>query len=493
MGIRERERVYYDGQEESTMSGGMAYGGFALGSRAILVDIHPIEAKDAPRKPHWSLVSMNFSSPFQVRGDPDLSEFTLDMKFTLWLDLLCEAKVLHDMPVGEKGWTCGQMALSVLLPDAFEKDDITDIETLEADRPLCRLIREREPDILGITKKELAARFRGKRRRTFPSMIALDEWLSSFREDSDGSSSAPSPRIFEGASWRLTSFLIEKAELEELTLSLNAMGASPNQRGDSLANRGETDTRPLTAFCSEFGTTVGLDMLRDGNPIEERGKRLLERMLSHIPPEIKRVRVYLDSAIFQEETGSFCDDPESRSEELRRLGVIGFVTKTRLSAESRAAIAKTPDALWSPVSDPDSNLECAPLDAPVPGGSRRTLIIGTRRGLPGEFGIGIDELPAKNGKPAYHCQAYLTNMAHPEMSDENAQWMMSPSEAVRFAREWDVDQGVEDFTEEEDPLATLESRMAVALSHLSALSVNISTLLSATARRGKPAGGNGSS
>lgn len=83
---------------------------------------------------------------------------------------------------GAQGWSDGQMMLAVLLLNVIGHERVSDVDALEADRSLCRLVRDYEPELLGVMSALLAARFRGGRGRTFPSANAVHDWLRRFHK-----------------------------------------------------------------------------------------------------------------------------------------------------------------------------------------------------------------------------------------------------------------------------------------------------------------------
>jgi hypothetical protein len=75
---------------------------------------------------------------------------------------------------GDQGWTDRQMILSVVLLNLVGGDCVEDIDKLEADEGLCRILRKVE--LSGLTRKEkkaLKERWRKERTRAFPSASAI--------------------------------------------------------------------------------------------------------------------------------------------------------------------------------------------------------------------------------------------------------------------------------------------------------------------------------
>ena len=96
----------------------------------------------------------------------------------LYLELVLKTRVLADFPAGRsQGWHDGQMMLALVLLNVAGLDSVSDIDRLEEDCGLARLVRSYEGRILVVSKRMLAARFRGGRERCFPSPRSLRDWL----------------------------------------------------------------------------------------------------------------------------------------------------------------------------------------------------------------------------------------------------------------------------------------------------------------------------
>ena len=131
----------------------------------------------------------DFSSLVAIGGDPRLSRSSACGGVVLWLELLRRSGVFRNLAVrvaGAQGWSDGQMMLTMLLLNVIGHERVSDVDALEADRSLCRLVRDYEPDLLGAPPAALAARFRGGRGRTFPSANAVHDWLRRFHDAAAG-------------------------------------------------------------------------------------------------------------------------------------------------------------------------------------------------------------------------------------------------------------------------------------------------------------------
>ncbi|MCY4611745.1 MAG: transposase [Gammaproteobacteria bacterium] len=399
------------------------------------------------------------SCRFAITGDPDLNQTSAHGGVVLWLELLRRTGVLHELPVsvaGRQGWTDGQMILAVALLNVVGYEHVSDVDALEEDASLCRLVRDYEEEMLGLPADMLARRFRGGRGRTFPSANSVHDWLLRFQDEAagqprkKGEAVVPKPaaelQAVAAVTRRLAHRLVQVLGLDELTLDMDATVLASGKRDALYTYRsatgkapGERGYQPLTVFCPELGMVLGSEF-RDGNvPAKVRNLELLEQGLAELPPEIKRVGLRADGAGFQQKLIRFCNEPASRPEALRRFGVIGFVCSADLDDGMRKSLSRTPAQWWGPV--PGSELECADLDHVSTWGARPAQAgqllrhVATRCALSGELGLGEDESPATDGAPAYRHRVYLTNHPYPIAPHEGAGPAMETADLVRYAHE----------------------------------------------------------
>ena len=97
---------------------------------------------------------------FQEMGAP----VTASAGVVLLLDMLAARRVLPG-PVGVElftgqGWLEGQQMLAVALLNVLGLDRVEDVERLEADAGLCRLVRRYEKDLFGVGPRWFEMRFR---------------------------------------------------------------------------------------------------------------------------------------------------------------------------------------------------------------------------------------------------------------------------------------------------------------------------------------------
>ena len=383
----------------------------------------------------------SFSTPISVCRGRDMLGMSADGGALLWLELLASTRVLHDLPervAGEsQGWTDGQMMLAVILLNLLGHDRVSDVDALEADASLRALVSECEPSVLGRSRKEVRARFRGGRGRVFPSANSLHDWLERFH----GAESGARLRVIEEVSRRLAACLIRERGRKELTLDLDATIVASGKREAHFTYRAATGQKPrekgfqpFQIFSPDLGMVLGTEF-RDGHvPASARNLEVLVEVLSGLPEEVRKIRIRSDCAGYQEAILDFCNDPESRPEALRRFGVIEYVIGAPRTGRLLAAAAETPEGWWRPRTEGETRWECADLDGGVSvWGARQRRYVATRQARPGELGMGEDETPATDDRPAYRWRFYATNLAHPGEPGGGSGRVMSARGVVRLA------------------------------------------------------------
>ena len=385
----------------------------------------------------------------------------------LWLEALWRSGALRALPrgvSGGQGWTDGQMLLSIVLLNVLGFDCAEDLERMEADPGLCGMVRRYEPRILGVGRKWLARRQRGGRRRTLPSPRALLDWLHGHQdaeagqERRKGEAIVPRPAaslaVFWETSRRLFSQLVDRHGLRRITLDLDATivasgkrEALPTYRASTGVCPGETGYQPLNVFCAELGLMVHSEM-RDGNvPAREGNARVLLEALERLPGAVEEVTVRSDSAGHAAEVIRLCNRPETRPEagSARRLGVVGFVISAVHSEALMNQVMRTPETAWKPLGEKPKEPEAevasiAEINFVSNADGHRKgpeilRYIAVRRPRPGSLGVKANEIPARDGHPAYGIRALLTNIPAPgsERPDGLGPKPMPAEEVLSFA------------------------------------------------------------
>ncbi|MDE0342654.1 MAG: hypothetical protein OXK82_05695 [Deltaproteobacteria bacterium] len=198
----------------------------------------------------------------------------------LYLELVLKPRLLADLPAGRaQGWHDGQMMLALVLLNVAGLDSVSDIDRLEEDRGLARLVRSYEGRILGVSKRTLEARFRGGRERCFPSPRSLRDWPDRFHDPATcvhfGEARVPSKPACHGmideVFRRLLARGVAQAAVTDVTIDPDATVIDAGKRDCLHTYRGATGKvpgergyQPLVAFVPELGMAPWVEM-RDGN------------------------------------------------------------------------------------------------------------------------------------------------------------------------------------------------------------------------------------
>ena len=354
-----------------------------------------------------------------------------------------------------QGWLEGQHVLAVVLLNVLGLDRVEDVERLEADAGLCRLVRRYEKDLFGVGPRWFERRFRGGRKRTFPSARSLHEWLARRHDEAAGRKRVrgrgyvPRPGAellrVSGLSEKLLAELAEHREARAVTLDVDATIVSSGKREAQFTYRaatgevsGEKGYQPVVVYCRELGAVVHTEF-RDGNvPAKKDLVRVVEEALRRLPECVEEVTVRMDSAGYQHRLVRYCNDPGVRAAGLERFGVLRLVCGVSQHKELLAEALKVPEAEWKTL----EILEKAPgagkkavgagkkkkragkvqmAEVPfVPSGvcrhrDRDTLrYLAVRRAAPGDLGLGQNVMPARGGRPAMRVRLLFTNIPSPE-------------------------------------------------------------------------------
>ena len=124
--------------------------------------------------------------PFQYESEAGEAGLTGLAGLPLYLELwraagLDEAVARHVAVSGAQGWSDRQMVSALVLLNLAGGDGLDDLDRLEADSGLCRLVRAAEAH--GRSRRERRAetqRWRRRRLRALPSPDAAGRWLAGF-------------------------------------------------------------------------------------------------------------------------------------------------------------------------------------------------------------------------------------------------------------------------------------------------------------------------
>ena len=97
----------------------------------------------------------------------------------MWLEMCSRRSLLRVRSEPRpQGWLGEQCLLTLILLNLLGHTRVADVAHPEADPGLCELVRCYEPRLYGLCRGRMEKRFRGQRKRTFPSDRSLLDWLS---------------------------------------------------------------------------------------------------------------------------------------------------------------------------------------------------------------------------------------------------------------------------------------------------------------------------
>ena len=251
-----------------------------------------------------------------------------------------------------QGWADSQIVNSLILLNLAGGESVSDLDVLEKDAGLCRVLREVET--YGMRRRErraLKARWRGERRRSVPSDSAVFRYLERFH-DSDEEAGREAHRAFIAApnealsglgkvNAELVGFVQSRSPHREATLDMDATLVETHKQEALYSYKKYRAYQPLTTYWAEADLIVHSEF-RDGNvPAGYQQLRVLTEALEHLPSGVDKVMLRSDTAGYQQQLLRYC--AEGRDE---RFGVIGFAVGVDVTPEFRRAVSQVGEQEW---------------------------------------------------------------------------------------------------------------------------------------------------
>ena len=230
--------------------------------------------------------------PFQYESEAGEAGLTGLAGLPLYLELwraagLDEAVARHVAVSGAQGWSDRQMVSALVLLNLAGGEGLDDLDRLEADSGLCRLVRAAEAH--GRSRRERRAeaqRWRRQRLRALPSPDAAGRWLAGFH-DAGEEARRQAGRAFIPASsegiaglWRVNGDLLQVVQAQhpatQATLDMDATLIETQKREALYCYKHFKAYQPLNTWWAEQGLIVHSEF-RDGNvPAGHEQLRVLE-------------------------------------------------------------------------------------------------------------------------------------------------------------------------------------------------------------------------
>ena len=295
--------------------------------------------------------------PFQYESEAGEAGLTglagLPLYLELWRAAGLEQSVARHVAVsGNQGWSDRQMVSALVLLNLAGGEGLDDLDRLEADGGLCRLVRAAEAH--GRSRQARRAeerRWRRQRSRALPSPHAAGRWLAGFHE-ADEEARREAGRAFIPASsegvaglWRVNGDLLEAVQAQrpaaQATLDMDATLIETHKRAALYCYKHFKAYQPLNTWWAEQGLIVHSEF-RDGNvPAGHEQLRVLEEAARLLPAGVTKLYLRSDTAAYQQNLLKYCAEGKNR-----RFGVIEFAISADVTAEFRQAVAQLPEAAW---------------------------------------------------------------------------------------------------------------------------------------------------
>ena len=259
-----------------------------------------------------------------------------------------------------QGWTDTQILNSLILLNLAGGDSVVDVEVLEKDEGLCRVVRQAET--YGMHPRErrgLEERWRAERRRSVPSESVVFRYLERFHDPVEeagreaGRAFIPSPnQALKGlgkVNADLVSFVQSRSPHSQATLdpvsstgqAMDATLVGTHKQEALYSYKKYKAYQPLTTYWAEADQIVHSEF-RDGNvPAGHQQLRVLTEALEHLPSGVDRVMLRSDTAGYQQELLRYC--AEGRDE---RFGVIGFAVGVDMTPAFKDAVSEVSEEQW---------------------------------------------------------------------------------------------------------------------------------------------------
>ena len=287
------------------------------------------------------------------------NELTSFAGLPLYLELamttgLCAA-IANKMKTKSQGWTDQQIILSLVLLNLAGGDCVDDIDRLEKDEGLSRLLLKIAMHGMKRKKRrEHERRWRKSNQRSVPSPSAIRRYLEQFHNSPEeelrveGKILIPSKNIFLETLTSLNSTLVEftqeRSPSTVATLDQDATLVPTNKTSALYCYKKFKAYQPFNTYWHEQGLLLSSEF-RDGNVNAGHEQlRILKEDLEKLPPGIDAIRLRSDSAGYQKELLKYC--AEGKNE---RFGVIEFAISARVSSDFKLAVNTVDSEDWQPI------------------------------------------------------------------------------------------------------------------------------------------------
>ena len=294
---------------------------------------------------------------YQYSGEKNSRELTQYAGVFPFLDLVYESGLLGSIEkhihvrTDTQGYTASQMILTCLLLNILGFKSIENVNSLEADEGLAKLLGYFEQhDLKPYAKSDNKKRWRQQHCREFPSTTTLFNYLKCFHDDdtmtNNTSGIATIPPLSNGLRGLLLvlkdliAFAQKRNPMDVATIDQDATLVPSGNQNAKFCYKGYKAYQPMNSYWFEQNLLIHSEF-RDGNvPASFDVLRVLKESLKQLPDTVKTVYFRADGAGYQKDVIHFCDSGESR------FGIIRFAVSAEVSLGLKEAAYAVPEEQW---------------------------------------------------------------------------------------------------------------------------------------------------
>ncbi len=254
---------------------------------------------------------------------------------------------------GEQGWLDRQIVQSVVLVNLIGGDCVTDVDKLESDVGLGKMVRSSEFSGLSLDQRRKASRrFRGGRSRTFPAATQVYSFLEACHNAEEEAKRVVGKAFVPAANSHLLSLralnttliaqLQKRRPKKSATLDCDATLVPTETHSALFCYKHFRAYQPYNVWWAEQEVVLHSEF-RDGNvPAGWNILPVLKEALASLPEGVEQVLMRQDTAAYQTEVMAWCE----REREHRQYGRILFTISADITQALREEIRKVTD--WTP-------------------------------------------------------------------------------------------------------------------------------------------------
>ena len=299
--------------------------------------------------------------PFQYQEEKRASGLTGLAGLPTYLDLVHASglpRIIADrlnLRTSGQGWTDTGMITSLVLLNLAGGDCVEDLNVLEADEGLSRLmLRFRFQGMNRGERREEERRWRKEGRRGIASPSAAFRYLGEFHHEEEEKKRQPHQAFIPESNAALQGlwecqkdfigFVQRRHSQETATIDMDATLVETSKEEALFSYKGYKAYQPLNAYWHEQDLVVYSEF-RDGNvPCGHRQTEVFERALEQLPEGVKRVYARTDTQGYEQEFLPYLAEGKNQ-----RFGVIEFAVGVDVTEAFRQAVAEVKEEEWKPL------------------------------------------------------------------------------------------------------------------------------------------------